>query len=101
MNWMDFMYIYKYIVYVCVFMLSCSVVSNSFRPHGLLPTGVFYPWDSSGKITGVGSHFLLQGILPNPGILGLLHCKWILYCLSHQGSRVCVCVRACFVYYHV
>ena len=29
---------------------------------------VLHPWDSSGKNTGVGCHFLLQGIFPNPGI---------------------------------
>ena len=29
----------------------------------------------------------IQGNLPNPVIKsGLLHCRWILYCLSHQGS---------------
>ena len=27
-----------------------------------------YPWDSPGKNTGVGCHFLLQGNLPDPGI---------------------------------
>ena len=27
-----------------------------------------HPWDSPGKNTGVGCHFLLQGSLPNPGI---------------------------------
>ena len=35
------------------------------------------PWDSLGKSTGVGCHFLLQGIFPtqglNPGLLCLLH----------------------------
>ena len=39
------------------------------------------------KNTGVGCHALLQGIFPtqesNPGHL---HCRWILYQLSHQGS---------------
>ena len=40
-----------------------------------------------GKSTGVGCHFLLQGILPTQGLnLGLLHCGQTLYCLSHQGS---------------
>ena len=29
---------------------------------------LFCPWDSPGKITGVGCHSLLQGNLPNPGI---------------------------------
>ena len=38
------------------------------------------------KNTGVGSHSLLQGIFPTQGSnLGLLHCRQILYCLSHQG----------------
>ena len=37
-----------------------SVVSDSVRPHGLQPTRLFRPWDSPGKNTGVGCHFLLQ-----------------------------------------
>ena len=45
------------------------------------------PWNSPGKDTGVGSHSLLQGIFPTQGSnLGLLHCRWILYYLTHQGS---------------
>ena len=43
--------------------------------------------DSPSKNTGVGCHALLQGIFPTQGLNpGLLHCKQILYCLSHQGS---------------
>ena len=43
--------------------------------------------DSPGKNTGVGFHVLLQGIFPTQGSnLGLLHCRQILYCPSHQGS---------------
>ena len=39
------------------------------------------------KSTGVGNHFLLQGIFPTQGSKpGLLHCRWLLYHLSHQGS---------------
>ena len=34
------------------------------RPHGLQPTRLLCPWDSPGKHTGVGCHFLLQGIFP-------------------------------------
>ena len=34
-----------------------------------------------------GCHSLLQGIFPTQGLNpGLLHCRQILYCLSHQGS---------------
>ena len=37
--------------------------------------------------TGVGSLSLLQRIFPTHGSnLSLLHCRWILYHLSHQGS---------------
>ena len=39
---------------------SCSVVSNSWRPHGLQPTRLLRPWDFPGKSTGVGCHRLLQ-----------------------------------------
>ena len=37
-----------------------SVKSNSLQPHGLQPTRLLCPWDSPGKKTGVGCHFLLQ-----------------------------------------
>ena len=36
---------------------SCSVVSDSLRPHGL-----YSPWNSPGQNNGVGSLFLFQGI---------------------------------------
>ena len=41
---------------------SRSVVSDSLRPHGL-----YSSWNSLGQNTGVGSHSLLQGILPIQG----------------------------------
>ena len=45
------------------------------------------PWDSPGKNTRRSIHSLLQGIFPTQGLnLGLLHCRWILYCLSYQES---------------
>ena len=40
--------------------VSCSVVSDSLRPHGLWPPRLLCPWDSPGKNTGVGCHFLFQ-----------------------------------------
>ena len=47
------------------------------------------PWNSLGKNTGVGCHSLLQGIFPTQGSnLGLLHCRWILYCLNHQETPI-------------
>ena len=64
---------------------TCSVLSNSLRPYGLSPARLLCPWNSWGKNTGVRSHSLLQGIIPTQGLnLGLLHCRQILYCLSHK-----------------
>ena len=37
-----------------------SVVSDSVRPHRRQPTRLPHPWDSQGKNTGEGCHFLLQ-----------------------------------------
>ena len=37
-----------------------SVVSDSVQPRRWQPTSLFCPWDSLGKNTGVGCHFLLQ-----------------------------------------
>ena len=44
---------------------------------GLQPAKLLCPWDSPGKNTGVGCHFVLQGIFPTQGLnlyfLCLLH----------------------------
>ena len=39
---------------------SLSVMSDSVRPYRRQPTRPRHPWDSPGKNTGVGCHFLLQ-----------------------------------------
>ena len=44
-------------VCVCV---RCSVVSDSLQLHGLESARLLWPWNSPGKNTGVGCHFLLQ-----------------------------------------
>ena len=72
--------------YACLFhtceSISCSVVSDCLWPHGLWSTRL--AWDFPGKNTGVGSHSLLQVIFPTQRWnLGLLHCRQILYSLSH------------------
>ena len=60
-------------------------MSHSLQPHGLQPTRLLCPRDSPGKSTGVGCHFLLQGIFPTQGSnLGLPHCRQVPYRLSHQ-----------------
>ena len=43
--------------------------------------------NSPDKNTGVGHHALLQRLFPTQGSNpSLLHCRQILYCLSHQGG---------------
>ena len=62
-------------------------MSDSLWPHGLWPARLLHPWDFPGKNTGVGCQFLLQGIFPTQGLNPcLLHCRWILYQLSSQGT---------------
>ena len=57
-------------------------MSDSLRPHGL-----YSLWNSPGQNTGVGSLSLLQRIFPAQGSNpGLLHCRWVLYQLSHKRS---------------
>ena len=59
----------------------------TLRPRGLQPARLLCPWDSPGQNTGVGCHFLLQGIFPTKGSNpGLLHFGQFLHCLSYQGS---------------
>ena len=64
---------------------SCSVVSNSFQPHGLVHQ-VPLSMGFLGQEYWSGLPFPSPGDLPDPGIeLGLLHCRQILYQLSHQA----------------
>ena len=71
---------------------SCSVVSNSLRPHGL-----YSPWNSPGQNIGVNRLSLLQGVIPTQGWnVGLLHCRQILYQLSHKGSPLLLLVPCHF-----
>ena len=56
-------------------------------PMDCTPPAFCCPRDFPGKNTGVGCHFLLQGIFPTQGSSpGLLHYRQILYHLSHQRS---------------
>ena len=60
-------------VTLCVCTVGHSVVSSSLLPHGLQPTSCL-SMKCSGKNTGVGCRFLLQGIFPTKGLnLRLLH----------------------------
>ena len=73
------------------------------RPHRQQPTRLPHPWDSPGKNTGVGCHFLLQcmkvkseskvhflfqGIFLTQGSnLDILHCRQTLYRLRERDLR--------------
>ena len=66
---------------------SRSVVSRPFATSWT--ARLLCPRDFPGKNTEVGSHFLLQVIFPTQGSNpGSLHCRQILYRLSHQGSSI-------------
>ena len=63
----------------------CSVTKShpTLQPHELQHARLPCPWDSPGSNTGMGCHFILQGIFPTQGLnqhlLCLLHCRQILY----------------------
>ena len=64
---------------------SCLTLINPMNCS--LPVSSVLAWNSPGKHTEVDSHSLLQGIFPTQGLnLYLLHCRWILNHLSHQGK---------------
>ena len=58
-NWTELNYIHTYI-YICCCCQVASVMSDSVWPHRRQPTRLSCPWDSPGKNTGVGCHFLPQ-----------------------------------------
>ena len=75
------------VVSACILSLqSCPTL----RPLGLWPARLLCPWDSSGKNTGVGCRFLLQGIFQTQGsnmcLLCLLYWQADSLPLSDLGS---------------
>ena len=74
-------------------LLSHSVVSDSSGPFGLYSARLLCPCDFfffQARILESVAIFLLHGIFPTQGLnqllLCLLHCRQILYTLSHQGK---------------
>ena len=64
-----------------------EVAQSCPTPCDPVDTRLLHPWDFLGKSTGVGCHFLLQGIFPTQGLNpGLPPCRQTLHRLSHQGS---------------
>ena len=71
--------------YICIYLIFLLFTDKSLCsfPRSVLDS----PWSSPGQNTGVGSLSLLQGIFPTQGSNpGLLHCRQILYQLSHKRS---------------
>ena len=89
-----------------LYMCACSVVSDSLKPHRLQPARLLCPWDFSGKNTGVGCRFLLQGLFLTQGanwhLLCLLHCRWILYhWATKEAHKNCEVINICCFQPHV
>ena len=88
---------------VCILMPEAKVLvvqlSLTLQPHGLyVACQAPLSMDSLGKNTGVCSRSLLQGIFLTQGLkLGLLHCKQILYHLSHQISALILIIYFCLI----
>ena len=100
-------------------------MSDSVQPHRRQPTRLPRPWDSPGKNTGVGCHFLLQCkkvksesevaqscptlsdpmdcSLPGSSTHGIFQARvleWSAIAFSSVYVYVCVCVCVC-VYMHI
>ena len=73
--------------YLCMCVCVCVCVTQSCPSlWDSLPARLFCPWNSPGKNTRVGGHFLLQGIFLTQGSNpGLVRCRQILYHLSHMN----------------
>ena len=94
-------------VHMCVSCTLCEKVKVQWLsrvqlfsiPWAVQPTKLLHPWGFPGKSTGVGCHFLLQGIFPTQGSnRGLPHCR-PLYRLSCQGSpKFLLCLRTLIIY---
>ena len=99
-------------------------MSNLVRPHRQQPTRLLCPWDSPGKNTGVGCHFLLQCMkvksesevtqscptlrdpmdcsLPGSSVPGIFQARvleWVASAFSHLMLRQCLrCVCVFFFF---
>ena len=80
---------------VCILCLVAQSCLTPCDPMDCSPPGSSVYGASPGKNTGVGCHAFLQRMFStqvlNPG---LLHCRWIIYCLSHKGCLGCMYKKA-------
>ena len=79
----------------------CSVVSNCLWLHELKPAKLLCPWNSPGKNTGAGCHFLLQGIFliqgSNLHLPSLLHWQAHSLPLSHLENSLSKLTKLCIL----
>ena len=72
----------------------CCAQCDSLRPHSLYPARILCPRNFPGRRTGVGCHFLIQGIFPTQGLnlslLHLLHCQAVPPAVP-PGKPICYC----------
>ena len=77
---------FKDTLFLLLLLFSRSVASDSLWPHEPYPSRLLCPRDSPGQNTGVGSPFLLQGIIPTQGLNPRLpHWQVNSLSLSHQS----------------
>ena len=70
-------------------MQMCSAVSHSVQHHGCSPPGSSVDGILQARILEWVAISFSKGTFPTQGSnSGLLHCRWILYWLGHQGSPV-------------
>ena len=72
---LKFFFFFLIILFFCLVAKSCLTF---LQPYGVQPAGLLCPWDSPGKNTGVGCHFLLQGIF----------LTWSQTCVSFIGRQI-------------
>ena len=74
----------KHFASICICLVAQSR-PTLYDPMNCSPSDSSVHGDSPGKNSGVRCHPLFQGIFTTQGLNpGLLHCRWILYCLSQQ-----------------
>ena len=96
-NNLNFLLLYysiiRHKVYLCV--PSCFTPFQLFVSPGTELTRLLCPWNSPGKNTEVGCR-ALQGIVLTQGLNpGLLHCRQILYPLSHVSFNFMAAITIC------
>ena len=70
---------------------AANLYPTLLKPNGLQPTRLICPWDFPGNNSGVGCHFLLQGIFPTQGSNPhLLH--WQAGSLSRSQQTSCTVI---------